>query len=119
MAEWFKAAVLKTVVRKYRGFESYSLRQKNSGEMTELADGARLLSECGDKTPPRVRIPLSPPNNKSSGPGKDLSFCCLQQKIRFLLSLPARNPRAVNVSPSRLCRFRVSLVPTPSPVLWF
>ena len=39
MAEWFKAAVLKTVVRKYRGFESYSLRQKpvlpNIGEMTE------------------------------------------------------------------------------------
>jgi hypothetical protein len=30
MAEWFKAAVLKTVVRKYRGFESYSLRQKSS-----------------------------------------------------------------------------------------
>jgi hypothetical protein len=28
MAEWFKAAVLKTVVRKYRGFESYFLRQK-------------------------------------------------------------------------------------------
>ena len=27
MAEWFKAAVLKTVVRKYRGFESYFLRQ--------------------------------------------------------------------------------------------
>lgn len=27
MAEWLKAAVLKTVVRKYRGFESYSLRQ--------------------------------------------------------------------------------------------
>lgn len=26
MAEWFKAAVLKTVVRKYRGFESYFLR---------------------------------------------------------------------------------------------
>ncbi len=26
MAEWLKAAVLKTVVRKYRGFESYSLR---------------------------------------------------------------------------------------------
>lgn len=39
MAEWFKAAVLKTVVRKYRGFESYSLRQKPEnalkGEMTE------------------------------------------------------------------------------------
>ncbi len=61
MAEWFKAAVLKTVVRKYRGFESYSLRHKMNGEMTELADGARLLSECGGNTPPRVRIPLSPP----------------------------------------------------------
>ncbi len=64
MAEWFKAAVLKTVVRKYRGFESYSLRHrriKKFGEMTELADGARLLSECGGNTPPRVRIPLSPP----------------------------------------------------------
>ncbi len=34
MAEWFKAAVLKTVVRKYRGFESYFLRQ-DSGEVTE------------------------------------------------------------------------------------
>ena len=27
MAEWFKAAVLKTVERKLRGFESLSLRQ--------------------------------------------------------------------------------------------
>ncbi len=27
MAEWFKAAVLKTAGRKPRGFESYSLRQ--------------------------------------------------------------------------------------------
>ena len=27
MAEWFKAAVLKTVERKFRGFESYFLRQ--------------------------------------------------------------------------------------------
>jgi hypothetical protein len=37
MAEWFKAAVLKTVVRKYRGFESYFLRQilLLSGEVTE------------------------------------------------------------------------------------
>jgi hypothetical protein len=36
MAEWFKAAVLKTVVRKYRGFESYFLRhQKRYGEVTE------------------------------------------------------------------------------------
>jgi hypothetical protein len=64
MAEWFKAAVLKTVERKLRGFESYSLRQPNqanSGEMAEPAEGARLLSECGGKLPPRVRIPLSPP----------------------------------------------------------
>jgi hypothetical protein len=38
MAEWFKAAVLKTVERKLRGFESYSLRQlsaPHNGEMTE------------------------------------------------------------------------------------
>ena len=29
MAEWFKAAVLKTVVlKRHRGFESYSLRHK-------------------------------------------------------------------------------------------
>jgi hypothetical protein len=28
MAEWFKAAVLKTVERKFRGFESYSLRSR-------------------------------------------------------------------------------------------
>jgi hypothetical protein len=71
MAEWLKAAVLKTVERKFRGFESYSLRQIESeldflpitiGEMTELAEGARLLSECGGKTSPRVRIPLSPPS---------------------------------------------------------
>jgi hypothetical protein len=27
MAEWLKAAVLKTANRKVRGFESYSLRQ--------------------------------------------------------------------------------------------
>ena len=29
--------------------------------MAELAEGARLLSECGGYTSPRVRIPLSPP----------------------------------------------------------
>jgi hypothetical protein len=31
------------------------------GEMAELAEGARLLSECTVKAVPRVRIPLSPP----------------------------------------------------------
>ena len=65
MAEWLKAAVLKTVERKFRGFESYFLRHifyiTLAGEMTELAEGARLLSECGGYTPPRVRIPPSPP----------------------------------------------------------
>ena len=63
MAERFKAAVLKTVERKLRGFESYSLRHDNRfiGEMAESAEGARLLSECGAKVPPRVRIPVSPP----------------------------------------------------------
>ncbi len=71
MAEWFKAAVLKTVDRKVRGFESYSLRQKfmshvqwmiqpnrlnyllfiayPRGEVAELAEGARLLSVCRAK----------------------------------------------------------------------
>ena len=29
--------------------------------MAELAEGARLLSECAVKAAPRVRIPLSPP----------------------------------------------------------
>ena len=39
MAEWFKAAVLKTVVRKYRGFESYSLRQRDAGPNLAQANG--------------------------------------------------------------------------------
>ena len=43
--------------RKVRGFESYSLRQKSSlkySEEYESAEGARLLSECGGKPPPKV-----------------------------------------------------------------
>jgi hypothetical protein len=39
MAEWLKAAVLKTVERKLRGFESYSLRQL-SGEVAEWLKAA-------------------------------------------------------------------------------
>ncbi|MBP1752119.1 MAG: hypothetical protein H6Q57_955 [Geobacteraceae bacterium] len=31
MAEWLKAAVLKTVERKFRGFKSYSLRHNKIG----------------------------------------------------------------------------------------
>ena len=37
MAEWLKAAVLKTAERKLRGFESYSLRQ-NLHEVGEVAE---------------------------------------------------------------------------------
>ena len=40
--------------------------------MAELAEGARLLSECGGKLPPRVRIPLSPPVHKKPA---DLQPC--------------------------------------------
>ena len=39
MAEWFKAAVLKTAERKLRGFESYSLRQL-FGEVAEWLKAA-------------------------------------------------------------------------------
>ena len=46
MAEWFKAAVLKTVVRKYRGFESYSLRHSPYGE-GKLVDSFRLALIVG------------------------------------------------------------------------
>jgi hypothetical protein len=56
VAEWLKAAVLKTVERKFRGFESYLLRHYQNyrikrtvvqyGEVAESAEGARLLSEC-------------------------------------------------------------------------
>ena len=68
MAEWFKAAVLKTVECQSSvgsnptpsaNFAHALIRCH--GEMAESAEGARLLSECGGKTPPRVRIPLSPP----------------------------------------------------------
>ena len=103
MSEWFKEAVLKTVVclrwtvgsnptpsaRRFnvvkshhwlvasnswqRGFlQHIDATSKNlsancnprkwiRGEMAESAEGARLLSECGAKALPRVRIPLSPP----------------------------------------------------------
>ena len=36
MAEWFKAAVLKTVERKFRRFESYSLRQLSVNDQNEF-----------------------------------------------------------------------------------
>ena len=39
----------------------YPAEWRDRGEMTESAEGARLLSECTPKGVPRVRIPLSPP----------------------------------------------------------
>ena len=93
MAEWLKAAVLKTVVRKYRGFKSYLLRHLHSamldlmiehsvtfccGEVAELAEGARLLSECMGKLVPRVRIPPSPPFKTG---GIDLFFITVKRLL--------------------------------------
>ncbi len=49
---------------RYRGFESYSLRQKISIRRGDReAEGARLLSECMLKGVPWVQIPPSPPKN--------------------------------------------------------
>ncbi len=61
MAERFIAAVLKTVDRKIRGFESLSLRLAffvwgGAG----VDDRGRLLSGCRGNSLPRVRIPASP-----------------------------------------------------------
>jgi hypothetical protein len=48
MAEWFKATVLKTVERKLRGFESYSLRHATSvARKTDGAPGAFWPSHAG------------------------------------------------------------------------
>ena len=82
MAEWFKAAVLKTVecnssvgsnptpsamltISMATAGTPHPPRSPDFfGEMAESAEGARLLSECVVKAAPRVRIPLSPPKNK-------------------------------------------------------
>ena len=49
MAEWFKAAVLKTVVRKYRGFESYSLRHfLTADRLDELTIKKKILNRSGE-----------------------------------------------------------------------
>ena len=63
MAEWFKAAVLKTVEcnSSVGSNPTPSAIAVKFGEMAESAEGARLLSECMGKLVPRVRIPLSPP----------------------------------------------------------
>ena len=68
MAEWSKAAVLKTVEgnTSVGSNPTPSAIRHDFGEMTELAEGARLLSECGGNTPPWVRIPFSPPDQIDS-----------------------------------------------------
>ena len=55
MAEWFKAAVLKTADRKVRGFESYSLRQTPTpppaGAQVGIAVAARPFIACKGAEP--------------------------------------------------------------------
>ena len=70
MAEWSKAAVLKTVeVHASVGSNPTPSANKTVtqflGEMAELAEGARLLSEYGGYTPSWVRITFSPPLYKN------------------------------------------------------
>ena len=78
MAEWSKAAVLKTVEGNtsvgsnptpsaMKLLRNFNLKKfsKFFGEMAELAEGARLLSEYGGYTPSWVRIPFSPPLTKN------------------------------------------------------
>ncbi len=68
MAEWTKAAVLKTAVGfiAHRGFESLSLRlgMVNLRGGARVADWGRLLSGCRGNSRPWVRIPPSPPFSK-------------------------------------------------------
>ena len=76
MAEWLKAAVLKTVEPKGSvGSNPTPSAMERPGEMAESAEGARLLSECGGKLPPRVRIPLSPPFEEKARLSEPGFFC--------------------------------------------
>ncbi len=73
MAEWFKAAVLKTVDREVRGFESLSLRQPISG--SDLALGFVARSKRGDnhRAALRSRKTFVTTRNTSSVPQKFLN----------------------------------------------
>jgi DNA-binding MarR family transcriptional regulator len=56
--------------------------------MAEPAEGARLLSECGGKLPPRVRIPLSPPYKKQKPnlkAGWAFVFFCLTSTYSLII----------------------------------
>ena len=48
MAEWLKAAVLKTVERKLRGFESYSLRQNASNQSIRQTIADPIIGEMAE-----------------------------------------------------------------------
>ena len=61
MSEWFKEAVLKTVELNGSVGSNPTPSAINIRRDCREAEGARLLSECGAKVPPRVRIPVSPP----------------------------------------------------------
>jgi hypothetical protein len=57
MAEWSKAAVLKTVERKFRGFESYFLRRTSqerwvSGLNQQFAKLSYWVTGTGGSNPP-------------------------------------------------------------------
>ena len=76
------------------------------------ADGARLLSECGGYTPPRVRIPLSPPYRKRLVGLPTSLFCCLLSGAGKLFRT-VRPIRSVVNAPARMFNFD-SFVPYPS-----
>jgi hypothetical protein len=121
MAERFKAAVLKTADSNGSGSSNLSpsarkkrvccfLEKHRQTENLEPktgtvlvrrddreAEGARLLSECGEKSPPRVRIPLSPPYllaAEATRPGKAPSLQVLLPPQTF----PAEAPLALQIS---------------------
>ena len=68
--EMIRNPAKKTILCQLSGKPYLCERTENaiSGEMAELVEGARLLSECMPKGVPRVRIPLSPPYNFCSHP---------------------------------------------------
>ena len=94
MAEWSKAAVLKTVevhasVGSNPTPSANTIAAQYLGEMAELAEGARLLSEYGGYTPSWVRIPFSPPFKRIRADPRFLgsAFFLDRLRMKFLQSL--------------------------------
>ncbi len=119
MAEWLKAAVLKTVeCQSSVGSNPTPSAICKSGEMAELAEGARLLSECGMKIPPRVRIPLSPPisneqpgtSNQERATSNSLSLALHStlRHVKILLNIETGGARLVRLGPV-LAAFNIRL----------